>query len=80
MKQLFIKAGITSFLKKDKAAKGLFDMTKWFKKMLNKFNISFVDECCPCDETNLPVRYNKTEDEVQYFDCETQTWTNTVVV
>lgn len=55
---------------------GLFSLTKFFKKMLIRFNIAYLDTCCTADETFLPMRYNKTSAKLQYFDDVTKVWIN----
>jgi len=62
----------------DKDAAGLFSLTKWFKKMLDRFHIAFNDDCCDAtvDPTNSPVRFNQTTGHIQYYNYSNNTWTN----
>ena len=53
--------------------KGLFNLSKWFKRLLNRFHVAFTDDCCDPSE-GVPVRYNTTEDQLERYDPETDTW------
>lgn len=53
---------------------GLFSLTKFFKKMLSRFNVAFQDTCCTEDPTNQPVRFNTTSGHLEYFHTTTNTW------
>lgn len=78
MKQLFFQKGNFTFLPTNKAAKGMLNMTKWFKKIATRFNIPFVDDCCDAP-TNVPLRFNNTSGEVEAYDPVTNAWIPAVV-
>lgn len=58
----------------DKDYAGLFSLDKWFKKLLGRYKINFVDDCCEAPET-YPVRYNPITPGLEYYDPSTKTWT-----
>lgn len=74
----FIQKGLIFSQKNttDNDTKGLFSLDVWFKRMLTRYNLGYIDTCCTADRTNLPIRYNKTAAKLQYFDDITKTWTN----
>lgn len=55
---------------------GLFSLDKFFKKLLSRYAVPYVDGCCTNDPTNLPIRYNRTAAKLQYFSDVTLTWVN----
>lgn len=79
----FIPAG---FIKKrfdrnpqNDEADGLFSLSKFLKKMLDRYKIAYEDDCCnvdtPTDErTALPVRYNGVEAQLEFYNPETDAW------
>lgn len=74
-KNYFIQDGlIVSKSNSDKDEAGLFSFTKFFRRMLKRFNIAFTDDCCDPDLENLPVRYNSVEDQLERYDPETDAW------
>lgn len=73
MKQLHLHKGNFSYISTNKAAKGLFNMRKWYKKMANLFNIPFVDDCCDAP-VGLPVRINATTGLTEFYNPTTDAW------
>lgn len=50
-----------------------------FKRILGFLNIAFADPCCTIDPVNLPVKYNKTEAKVEFYDNISKSWESLVV-
>lgn len=70
MKNLYINIkNLNSSLKEKK----LFSLNKWIKKILNSFNVPFVDVCCDCEEY-APMKWNPSELWIEYYDCDTKDW------
>jgi len=55
---------------------GKFDLHLWLKRELASLHVANTDDCCPQDDTILPVRLNKTAGKLQYLDG--GVWTNVV--
>ena len=72
--EYFIQAGQVITYTTDNPPNGLFSLTKFFKKMLTRFNVAFVDTCCTEDPTNQPVRFNTTSGHLEYFKTTDNTW------
>lgn len=69
-KFLFTQKGFGQYLTKEQARNsfvGLFDWTRWFKKQLDDFNISYYDSCCDSSNTTKPIRFNETTGETEFF-------------
>lgn len=70
----FIQDGlIVSKSNTDKDETGLFSFTKFFRRMLTRFNVAFVDDCCE-PSIGVPVRYNTEEDQLERYDPTTDAW------
>lgn len=52
-----------------------FSIIDFFNRIFEYYHIPFAPKCCSIDPTNLPVRKNKTDDTLEYFDDETRQWT-----
>ena len=73
-----IKAGIVDkTYDKPKNMIGRTDFLFILKQMLDRLNITYLDICCP-DLGFSPVRRNNTTNVLEYFDYETQEWTEYV--
>lgn len=75
MKKVVFPTGSWKLVDVKDFVKGQLDFDKLFLKMANRYNIPNANKCCPINPENLPVRYNKTEAQMEYFDDETLTWT-----
>lgn len=56
--------------------KGFFSFRKMFRDYLTKLNVAFYDACCPAATTEgiVPLRYDDTNDVIQYFRTSDGTW------
>jgi hypothetical protein len=56
--------------------KGFFGFRKMFRDYLTKLNVAFFDTCCPAATPAgiVPVRFNDTDDALEYYDVDTDTW------
>lgn len=50
-----------------------FDLKKFFKRMLNHYNVPFLELCCD-EGLFAPVRQNVTSGNLEYFDLLTSDW------
>lgn len=78
MKQLFLHKGTFKFLSPDKASKGVFNMTKWFKKIANQLHLTIVDDCCE-DPIFVPLRLNTDSGQAESYDPVTNTWVTAII-
>lgn len=60
------------------STKGLFDLGKWLKRLLKRYHVPYVDQCCSVDVdvTSHSVRFNATAGHLQYYNAPTDTWIN----
>ena len=65
---------ISKSAQKPKNMIGRTDLLHILKQMLDRLNITYLDICCP-DLGFSPVRRNNTTNVLEYFDYETQEWT-----
>lgn len=68
----FIQQGliVKKYNDNDKDVPGLFDLDKWFKKELTRYNVAYYDACCDEGSDYLPARFNILTDVVEYFNGE----------
>lgn len=52
-----------------------FSLDKWLKNLLTKLNVTFADDCCPCDSSYAPMQWNNQTEQLEYYDCDTKSWT-----
>lgn len=59
-----------------KKIKENFDLDKFVKKTVDKLNVPFFDECCDTAESKVyvPVRYNVTDEVLEYYDAVENEW------
>lgn len=74
MKKLFLNKGDYLFSLLNRKTRDMLNLTKWVKDKLNDFQIAFHDPCCECDTQYAPVKYNKTTQRYEYYDCDSETW------
>ena len=79
MKQAFIKRGyVQEFLDRDARRlpkeNGFFDLQKWIKRALNWLHITYVDPCCDAEKNEVPVRYNKDNQNLEMYNIGTDSW------
>lgn len=72
--EFYIQQGQVIKYTTDNPPNGLFSLNKFFKKMLTRYNVAFVDVCCTEDPTNQSVRFNTTSGHLEYFHTTTNTW------
>ena len=75
MRYPMLKNGFFRLSSKDTTETGELSILQFIKKVLNYFNITVADPCCPT--TVSPTRYNETTDVIEYYDQVTDTWTVT---
>lgn len=71
MKNLFLHKG---WYKLSHKKLELFNLTKWVKNLLISYKVALVDHCCPCDSETAPLRWNKTQQYMEYYDCDDKQW------
>jgi hypothetical protein len=76
----YIPSGLVKrrFDKNQHEDEGLFSLNKFFKKIFDRYKVSYVDDCCDIpseDQTALPVRYNAVESQLEYYNPDNDTWT-----
>ena len=69
-----LKNGFFRLSSKDTTETGELSILQFIKKVLNYFNITVADPCCPT--TVSPTRYNETTDVIEYYDQVTDTWSS----
>lgn len=74
------KGLVQHFDTSNRRSKGVFyGFRKMFWKYLTKLNVAFYDPCC--DDASVadtaPVRWNVTDEVLEFFDKETGEWTAT---
>ncbi len=75
MKKVVFPTGSWKFVEADDFVKGQLDFDKLFLRIARRYHVTTANTCCPIDPTALPVRYNKTDETLEYFDDETKVWT-----
>lgn len=74
MKFPFILGGNFKEYPDTKDRTNTFNLTTWFKKQLDYFNVAFSDPCCPVNNDLTSARYNNEDSTLQYYNPQAQTW------
>ena len=69
----FIKKG---FVYKDsKSSDNGFDLQRWLKRILKRFNVTIFDPCCDTESNYVPMRFNLDTNKIEVIYPGSGEWT-----